>query len=96
MLSARPLARLITLTSTLIIPDITKTSPNNFLQIIKKGNFHNVADNFSCFRWKSRGNFSQQMSIILGKVALNSGFWGPHFLPFVRNQFGDARLLGDL
>ena len=29
----RPLARLITLTSTLIIPDITKTSSNNFLYI---------------------------------------------------------------
>ena len=32
----RPFARLITLTSTLIIPDITKTSPNNCLIIISR------------------------------------------------------------
>ena len=37
----RPSARLITLTSTLIIPDITKTSSNNCLQSTKLSDLFN-------------------------------------------------------
>ena len=45
----QPLARLITLTSTLIILDTTKTSSNNFLLFM---HFSGDCSNTYCWRWK--------------------------------------------
>ena len=60
----RPWARLITLTSTLIIPDITKTSSNNFFYI------RHSSESQACYGFKVKASFN--MSAPANESNMNS------------------------
>ena len=74
--------RLITLTSTLIIPDITKTSSNNCLD----------TDNYKCYKRSLINNISISTVAGLNDIPLLS-YWPKHLTQIYKAQYGDAMLV---